>query len=732
MSDERWFTAKELAGLPGLPSTDRRVNAKAKREAWSARKREGSKAWEYPLSALPEETRAHLAAQVVAETAQQESPYFEAGAELGRQVQQQEKADQRQRQTEKERALREWNELPEGPKKSRAKARLWVLERLWQYRREHGGGKQETRAAFCDLLNEGSIPAPDWIWEWMPQYQGRKAVTPATLQRWERGYEQRGRMGLTDGYGNRAGDNKIERNPELKEVVLGTLLQAPHIGSKKIKEYVAAAYPHLDVASEGSIRRYINRWIKENHQLWTYLTNPDRWKNIYMVAYGSHHENVVSLNQVWEMDSTPGDWMLTDGRHEIIAAIDLYSRWAHLRVAPTSDTRGVCQVWRQAALDLGVPEVTRTDNGQEYISDQFDAVLADLEVDHQVCLPFASEQKGTVERFLQTMAYGILDQLPGFIGHNVADRQLIEARKSFAKRVMSDETVEVQLSSDELQQILDDWLNHYYVHEPHEGHGGKTPFQVRTEYDGPVRRISDERALDALLADVAGYRTVSKQGIKFDNRYYFDPVLPQYHGERVQLKYDDADLGRLYVYHPIEGFLCVATNPDLAGVSRQEATAVSAKVQKDWLSQKAAEYREFKKGIHQNLSQVVLRERAERNGQLTPFRGPGEEHTTAGLQAAGEAARADDAPQQDEELVEQAKAAGDVVELDARPTDPDPATLSDLDRYRLWWDLERRQRAGETLRPDLQQFHASFPQSRTFRDLRELDEDFGGAAEGGQ
>lgn len=58
---KEWFTTTELAGLPGLPSTDRNVRARAKREQWQSRPRAASGGGrEYHISSLPAETRAAL------------------------------------------------------------------------------------------------------------------------------------------------------------------------------------------------------------------------------------------------------------------------------------------------------------------------------------------------------------------------------------------------------------------------------------------------------------------------------------------------------------------------------------------------------------------------------------------------------------------------------------------------------------------------------------------------
>ncbi len=60
-----WFTARELAGLPGMPGTERAIQIRGKTE-WNGRKRAGSKAIEYCLVDLPAETQAEILARSVA------------------------------------------------------------------------------------------------------------------------------------------------------------------------------------------------------------------------------------------------------------------------------------------------------------------------------------------------------------------------------------------------------------------------------------------------------------------------------------------------------------------------------------------------------------------------------------------------------------------------------------------------------------------------------------------
>jgi putative transposase len=56
-----WYTPSELAALPGVPTTERRVRAQADREQWQSRARAGRGGGrEYHISALPAKTRAAL------------------------------------------------------------------------------------------------------------------------------------------------------------------------------------------------------------------------------------------------------------------------------------------------------------------------------------------------------------------------------------------------------------------------------------------------------------------------------------------------------------------------------------------------------------------------------------------------------------------------------------------------------------------------------------------------
>lgn len=736
-----FYTAQELAGLPGLPGTERNVRALAKRHSWKGQRRLGSKAIEYAFDELPQETQTALTRRAAIEAAQTRldsaAADFKPAATPEEQAQayalelrQAEEAKNAKRRAGKQAGMKKFAALPsDSPKRLRAKARETVLLSMWDFRRR---GNMTMRAAmieFAELASAGDTALPDSVWQWMPEVKGHRTITFATLKRWHYDYREHGIWGLVDGYGTRKAQFKVRQIEGLEGVVIGLMLQQPHITPKKIKGYVQAKHPALNRVSVKGYERFMTWWKTENAQAYTYATNPDAWKNSYMAAVGSHHERIERLNQVWELDSTPGDWLLADGRHSVIGTIDLYSRRFKLYVSKTSTAKAVCQVFRRAVLDWGICEIARTDNGKDYVSQQFTSVLRDLEVEQELCLPFASEQKGTVERAFRTMSHGILDLLPGFIGHNVAERKVIEARKSFAQRIMTQgETVEVEMTSEELQQVLDQWCMIYH-HTAHSGLDGKTPFEVSNAWVAPVSRIKDERALDLLLAEIGGTRVIGKKGIRFEGNSYDAPALFEHVGRSAVLKRDEADIGRLYVY--VDGeFIAVAECAELLGISRKERAAASRAAQKRFVGTQQKEFRDFKKGVDRNIGQVVLEHQLEQIQNIETLHRPSIDYTPEGLRQAQQAAKRELPPIPAPAAPEYADARAKLMAEMNQSAAPVAEVDTPKRRYERWLRLDRRAKNGEQLPQAEAAFYHSYPKNGEYRSMASVFEDLGTSAFG--
>lgn len=722
---DTWLTVKQGGYYLGISERAVKKNCLAEKYTTKMVAGNGGKQYRIALSSLPKEAQnkyhAEHAQQVVA-AIQVEDNHIPVAENLAAEYAQK----QAQRRAKKEDGLRQFAQLP-AMKKDHAKAKELLLRACQQFIRESHLNKSGGIEAFCSAVNSGEQVLVPKLQAAIPERHGIKHLNPNSFKRWLYDYEALGIIALVDQYGKRAGQSVVESTPELRRYVLGFILNYPHAGGTKIKQAIAAQKPELDVVSERSLDRYISQWKTENAQLWTYITHPDKWKNVYMPAYGSHFEGIERLNQLWEMDSTPGDWLLIDGRHSVLGVIDLYSRRISFHVSKTSSAEAVCLAFRKAVLEWGVPERIRTDNGKDYVSDRFTSALVQLEIIQDLCIPFASEEKGTIERTLGTMSHGLLELLPGFAGHSVAQAQQIRGAKSFAQRIMTPgEVIEVALTAAELQDTLDKWATVIYGQDKHSGLNGRTPAQVTSLYNGHIRRISNERALDVLLSEPAGTRNIGKKGIRFEGRYYIAPELTTHTGKAATLKYDDADIGRLFVYVDHE-FVCIAECPDITGISRQEVAVVTKAATKKAMTAQAKELKEFKKDIAANITEVVINHRIEQAENVEFFPRPSKEHNTPALEQAVIADRTHrglaapvEVVNPEQRAVEQAK----VIEFLNAVPEANPIEMSDVQRWRHWNRLDVRQKEGATpLSEKEMRFYTSFQRTDTFKTFSDVEAD---------
>ena len=410
----------------------------------------------------------------------------------------------------------------------------------------------------------------------------------------------------------------------------------------------------------------IAHWLAARRREFAYersaVADPDRHRSHRKPAGGDAAAHIERLNQEWELDSTPADVICADGlRYAVVVAIDIWSRRTRGLVAPTSRAAAIAALFRRCLLDWGVPELVRTDEGADYTSRHVVGVIADLELDHDICPPFAPDAKPFVERVIKTISHDLFANLPGFTGHNVADAQALRARKSYAARQGADkcEAFRVALSAEELQAYLDRWCDDLYGREPHDGLSGLSPFERFHSWTGPIKRIGDERALDALLAAPVGggSRTVGKGGIRLDNVDYIAGPLGGIVGERVIVRRDPADLDRLFVYLPVPEaperpgeFVCVAVDPARTGADRIATAAAMKRAYNDRSREARAHARDLAKRHKPERAMAdVLAKALEDSERVVALPRKGETHETPALREAARAAEAADKADQDAE-----------------------------------------------------------------------------------
>jgi len=617
----------------------------------------------YPVTLLPEEYRVAVTSKrSTAQCADSDCVIGQLGVDAAKAILAVRAEEKERELIAREQGLEAFERLPEQ-RRAEAKARHGLLQICDGFIKaagfaipRHAGRSKKADKAFIEAYNEGQITIPEEILAVV----GAK-TSYSTLRRFVQSYERHGLPGLASGYNNpRKGSTKLTE--DMQKLVIGTMCKNPNTSNTNIRKVLQGRFGHA-VPSIGAIGRFRSNWTSENSELWLYYTNPDEWKNKCLLAFGSASEQVERLNQLWEADSTPADVMLIDGRHSIIGMIDVYSRRLRYLVSKTSKASAIVALLRHCIIDWGVPETLKIDNGKDYKSAHVTRVLDGLEVNRVYCTPFQGQEKPHIERSFHTFLHGMVELMPNYIGHNVPERKAIEARRSFAERVMNRESdpVEVNMTAEQLQKFCNEWVEFAYMHDPHSGLNGKKPIDMVRAWQQPVRRIHELRALDMLLMPAptdGGRRTIGKKGVQVDRRFYQSPEFTGKLGESVFVLLDPADMGTAFIYLYGQGgersFLCVAIDPRWHGIDRAKFSVASRNHQTKLMREGVKKLKQYSKeeANREAYSDYVNFRKAEA-ANLVEFPAKEDVHSTPMLEEAAKAVAAADATQERQDEMEQ-------------------------------------------------------------------------------
>jgi len=669
------YTTTELASLLGI--APKNVIARAKREGWISRllqKRGGG--YEWLLSSMPEKTRVAIAKAVAERLAAQST---ENAPRIPGEVF----------------TVNTLAAVPEK-KRSRATARALLVSMAQEY--VAGTGKTTTTAyeIFCHEYNRGAITVPEWVREEVSRFGA------SSLRNWEKALGNGGLAALTGKHGlHSLGTGIIDSTPGMADVVIAEIGKYYDVTAEEVLEALMVSHEGQRMPSPRSLQRWMKRYRNLNADTLLKLQNPDSYRSRKQAAFGSLSENIYLINQRWELDSSPADVLLADGkRYTLIGGIDVGTRRTRLHLCKTSNAQGVCALLRRMLVTFGVPETIVMDNGADYASFQVASVIHDLNILPHYCKPFSPEEKGHIERFFGTFQRR-LKRLPGFIGHSVADRKAIEGQKSFAERISRNKGEEREKSlwelpftPEEFQAYCDAFCNNVYGERKHRMlKMSPNEAAARAAVEGFTMRIADERALDILLMPMPGkngIRTVQKHGIDADNGTYIAPRLGGIVGHQVQVRLDEDDAGHIYVFD-LEGiFICRAEDSRLVGATKKEIANAAKAVQKAVEGEKVKKIKKIIAKVKpQDLMPLVAemqQQRAEANREERELRYGAErsvEYTTPALEQAAIAAasREVSAPVSNLTDVERAAHTAKAERILADTPPPWSIPIKDSDKY---------------------------------------------------
>ncbi len=573
---KNWFSAAELAGIPGMPKTERAVLLRASKQNWEQQPKSKGKGVEFSINSLPTETVEYLNSDK--ESAVSSNQISKQFAEL---IDADSKSQARKKQRESEKVLQELSALPEE-KQNLAQAKICVLRVMDQFLTPFVKQRQGTigEKKFCEQYNSGALTVESWIRSLVP------SVSPMTLRRWKATAAQDGAAALAGKYKSNV-VSKFDQHAELAQFVLAVITAKPHFADKPsevhnlISVKRAESFPHWPAVSTSSVARHLRKIKAHFVTELAYATNPREFNNSHRPLFGTMYPWVTGPNQVWELDSTPTDVQLNVNgkarRYSIIGAIDVYTRRLMLTLMPTSSSEGICLLMRKCLLTWGIPEpesLIRTDNGSDYVSRKTSGLFEMLNLNQSKAAAFSGWEKPFIERAFKTISHGLMEKLPAYVGHNVSDKKRLQEMQSFAESIGAErrnrdrKLLDLSLTPSALQEILDDYLNYDYHHKPHSGLEGKTPLQVYAESGYRPRLPANPHSLDLLL-NFVGTATVVRGGVSIMNIRFTAPELMEskWNRKSVRVFLDPSDVGRATLY-PVDSWgdtYVEAVNMDLIG-----------------------------------------------------------------------------------------------------------------------------------------------------------------------
>lgn len=679
MSYQKAYTARELAALKlkGWPTHVSNFISRAKKEGWPSSPNEGRGGGQkYPFATLPIELQKAIIFKLA-----DDNDLHGMGNSYN--------------------ALAPVADVARISGEDRRNAKLTIVALFDKFRASCGMAMMDAEETFIKLYateraNKIGGIVPAWLFDIYPEFSAR------SLHRW-RSLAEKNVQKLGGSYGNRKGTSILQRaeDGEVANFIAAILVKETHFKAGHVRDACRARFGDTVTVTDKNteqvtqvtlpqiraFERFIAEWKVTHADIHLKMTNPDAYKNKRMLALGRADAHVHRLNQEWQIDASPADMLCSDGRYTIYAVIDVWSRRAMFSVSKTAKTEASLLLIRKAIMEWGVPETIKTDNGSDFVSKRFVGALINLGIGQPLCDAYSPEQKPFVERVIRTIQHDLMVILPGFVGHSVADRKQIEAKKTFAQKLGQGnaKTFQISMTHTQLQERMDQWTKFKYHMKPRKSLQGQTPFAKAASWTQPIRKIENLRALDLLLAPLAGgdgFRIITKEGLRIDNAQFYGPGIEINVGKRVMVRHDPENMGRVYVFSEDNEFICEAINIHRDGVHPAVAAGEAKARQKRFMDEETKDIKAQARGMTAGWAAEEILSLAARDAStVTAFPKQSESYTTDALDEAGRAFSKEPIPS---ERTEQQKAQQDafVIKFNQRQESVKAPAESDEDR---WW-----------------------------------------------
>jgi hypothetical protein len=94
-------------------------------------------------------------------------------------------------------------------------------------------------------------------------------------------------------------------------------------------------------------------------------------------------------------------------KYQILVIVDAYSKWTEAILMNTTTAAATIQALRDCFARYGLPDQVHSDNGPQFISEEFKEFLRNNGVKQSLSAPYHPATNGLAERFVQTLKHGL-------------------------------------------------------------------------------------------------------------------------------------------------------------------------------------------------------------------------------------------------------------------------------------------------------------------------------------
>lgn len=377
---------------------------------------------------------------------------------------------------------------------------------------------------------------------------------PRTARRWVSCYKKQGLAGLIR---KQREDNGKRRScsQELQQLIEGLHLQNPHLSAasifRKIKEYSIKhdqKYPsyrtvsHIIKQLPAGMKTLAHEGSKSYKQQFDLLYNHEARSSNELWQADHVLLDILILREGAENVARPWLTVIMDDHSRCIAGYELSF------LAPSSIKTSLClrqAIWRKNEPQwsiCGIPATLYTDHGSDFTSKHIEQVCIDLKIHlifSQIGVP---RGRGKIERFFLMLNQLLFSERDDYTGSKNPRAKITLAELNIIIRAfIIGYNQKLHQSTQEIPK--ERWEK-----------GGFLPQMPESIYQ-----------LDLLLLTVAKPRMVRRDGIWFQGLRYLDPLLADYVGESVVIRYDPSDITSLRVFYK-NRYLC---QPVCHGLDRE-------------------------------------------------------------------------------------------------------------------------------------------------------------------